>query len=446
MVPTITPVRGQSGALYNTRDLSPESNKRATEGLAADFYVDRLQSHENMDHSDAYYAFQLKKPVSVRIHDPALGVNRVKCSCGGGEDPICCEHIYASTAYSSILFLADQTQWLFDALNAVLKGSSTPSIRTLTRDSVVTEISGLFDLIGERINSLPDLLNSIRGSESDDDEEIAARKLALREMLSVFDQEALPEEYLQNLPDVPTDLPIDQLFVPWNLGATIYRLAVRDESIYASLERVLHRDICARYYLTKQRGKARQAMRNLDQRAQTEPSNNPTVQDMDVGECGRTLRRIVWEICQYREASISKGPLKAETTALFSEVLVEILEGVCERNRDIGTENLYARLIGDPPRPAAPEEEGAFVIDHLRNFPSEEWRHLTERLDEIAEDVRQNAPHERHPSLRFASQIDEMVQDYVDDEDVFEPSSLAVQHPRRPTMSDERERQRPRFG
>ena len=98
VVPTITPVRGQSGALYNTQDLSPESNKRATEGLAADFYVDRLHSHENMDHSDAYYAFQLKKPVSVRIHDPAFGVNRVKCSCGGGEDPICCEHIYASTA------------------------------------------------------------------------------------------------------------------------------------------------------------------------------------------------------------------------------------------------------------------------------------------------------------------------------------------------------------
>ena len=105
---SINPVRGHSGVLYHTQNLSPNSKIRAAEGLTADFYVDRLHSHEKMDHSDAYYAFQLKKPVSVRIHDPAFGVNRVKCSCGGGDDSVCCVHIFVSAEHTLSQSLADQ--------------------------------------------------------------------------------------------------------------------------------------------------------------------------------------------------------------------------------------------------------------------------------------------------------------------------------------------------
>lgn len=92
----IPPVQGHSGALYNTQDLSPDSQIRAAEGLAADFYVDLVRNHEKPDHTDAYHAFQLMKPVSVHVHDPSFGVNKVKCSCGGGDDSACCEHIYVS--------------------------------------------------------------------------------------------------------------------------------------------------------------------------------------------------------------------------------------------------------------------------------------------------------------------------------------------------------------
>ena len=336
-------------------------------------------------------------------------------------------------------------KWLFDALSAVLTDRPSTSIRDLTHDSVMTEISNLYDLIGERMHSLPDLLNSIRGSEFDDEDEVAARKSTLQDMLSVFDSAALPEEYLRDFLDISSETPIDQIFVPGNLGATIFKLAVRDETIHTTLERILHQDICARYYLTKQRRRARQAMLELDRFERMGPRSNMGVQDMDVGQCGRILRRIVREICQDREARLSRGPLKGETRRLAPEVLVEILEGVCERNRDIYSENLYAYLISEPPRPARTEDQDAFVIDHLRNFPPNEWRHLAERLSEIAEDVRRNAPHGRHRSLGYASKIEDMVNDMVGDEDVFEPSSLAVQHPRRPTFSDERETQRPRF-
>lgn len=297
------------------------------------------------------------------------------------------------------------------------------------------------------MHSLPRMLNGIRGFDTDEDEEIAARKSALSDMLSVFDPKALPREYLHDLPEVSTEMPIDQLFVPGDLSATIYGLAMLDESVYYSLETVIHRDLCTRYYLIKQRRRVRQALRDLDRYAANGPTSNIEAQGMDVEECGRTLRRIGCEIWQDHESRLSKGLLQPETKTMAPEVLVEMLEGVVARNRDIYGENLYVYLISEPPT-TAHEENGDFVIDYLRNFPLQDWMHQTmnERLDRIAQFVRQNAPHGRHRTLLYASKIEGLLNDYVGRSDVFEPTSPLFSRPRRPTFDDERESQRPRFG
>ena len=91
----ITPIVGHSGLLYSTQGLSPGSSQRAAEGLVSEFFVDRLQSHESS--SGAYYAFQLKKPISVRIHNPAEGHGRVECTCEDFQQhQSACIHIYVS--------------------------------------------------------------------------------------------------------------------------------------------------------------------------------------------------------------------------------------------------------------------------------------------------------------------------------------------------------------
>lgn len=294
------------------------------------------------------------------------------------------------------------------------------------------------------MRSLPRILNGI---DIDDDEEIAAKKSALSDMLSIFDRVKLPEEYLHDLPEISTEMPIDQLFVPGDLSATIYGLAMLDESIYYSLEKVLHRDLCTRYYLSKQRRSAREALRDLDRYEANRPTSDIEAQVMDVEECGRTLRRISNEIWQDHESRISKGPLQPETKTMAPEVLVEMLEGVVGRNRDIYGENLYDFLINDPPT-TTHEENGDFVIDFLRNFPYQDWMHQTmnERLDRIARLVRQNAPHSRHRSISYASKIEALLNDYIGRSDVFEPTSPLFSRQRRPTFDDERESQRPRFG
>lgn len=89
-----TPIHGHSGLLYDAQNLSPGSAQRATEGLLSEYFVDQLRSHETSQ--GTYYAFQLKKPVSVRIHDPTNG-NKVECTCEEYQrSKSACVHIYVS--------------------------------------------------------------------------------------------------------------------------------------------------------------------------------------------------------------------------------------------------------------------------------------------------------------------------------------------------------------
>ena len=96
----VPPIVGHSGMQYNTQGLSSTSAARASEGLGSDYFVDRLRSHETSN--GTYYAFQLKKPISVRIHDPTKSVNRVECTCG---DRSPCIHIYVCSAPIALLVL-----------------------------------------------------------------------------------------------------------------------------------------------------------------------------------------------------------------------------------------------------------------------------------------------------------------------------------------------------
>lgn len=88
----VPPLQGRSRAQYNLQGLSPNSSARMEEGVNTDFLVDHLRSYP-LDNS-TYYAFQLKKPVSVRIYDPGMGLNRVTCTCD--DNSPCCVHIYVS--------------------------------------------------------------------------------------------------------------------------------------------------------------------------------------------------------------------------------------------------------------------------------------------------------------------------------------------------------------
>lgn len=323
---------------------------------------------------------------------------------------------------------------------------------------IAGEISGLYDLIGENMVTLPHKLNTTRGSgpDSDTDEELTeeasvsheleARAAVATDMLSIFDRERLPDELGSELPEVSIDTALEDVLTPDNLTTTIYGLAVLEESFCKHLRRLINHDVCADHYLVKQRRRAQRAILRLDQPAK-DPSITADDPSIRVWECGDTLRRIVREVCLDREARNLKKPLGLRSLNKAAELLVDILEDVCKHNKNIATigsssptpgvdANLYTYLISDPP----PFEEGDFVIDQLCKFPQNEWRHLLEYLTTIAEYVRNNARARQYRSVRYADKIEAMINDYTSS--AFEPSSSSH---RRPASSSDRESQRRRY-
>ena len=327
----------------------------------------------------------------------------------------------------------------------MLTDQPSTSVRALSQEDIITEICGLYDSIGESMSDLPDRLNALCGSESDSDDEttspeITSRQLVLRDTLSTFNPAALPHEHWREIAAAMARTPNDQLLVEGSLTATIYRMAVRDDTFYRYLTRVVDPDTCAQHYFTKQLQRARRALMDLDRYAPV----GLQMEGMKVSECGGYLRRIVSEICEEREARLSRGPLSAETRKRIAESLVRILDGVLNRNREVYGDNLYNFLIAEPTRPVPGQVDDDFVIDRLRAFPPTEWVHLTEYLERIAARIRRNALHGPHPSMRHAEKIEEMVRENEDSSD-SEPSFSPVRQSRRPTLNDERESQRPRF-
>jgi hypothetical protein len=364
-------------------------------------------------------------------------------------------------------------QWLFDGLKALLVEDSKGTTHTITQGEVVAQLSGLYDLIGERLASLPDQLNATRGdeAESDSDESEAdesyassnsdIRKETVRDMLSVFDRRALPSEYGLDFPEnAPAAASGTELYVPGSLAATIYEVAIRDEVFFRRLRKVITRDICAGSYFWKQWVKAKELMAELDRFAGSGPLRQAQTTDVTVPACARGLRLIVHQIFENRDARTAREPLGPDVISKVVEVLVEILhEVVCNRNRDIfehmsgegaaeGHErdrNLFTYLIGNPPRfdssvPLAMRDD--FIIDRLREFPPREWRHLLERLTTIIDFIHENASGNEH-AIAYAAKLELMVREYTTE--AFEPSSSSVQR-RRPTISSPRESQRRRFG
>lgn len=361
------------------------------------------------------------------------------------------------------------------------------------------DISELYNRIGEHVESLPQQLNRLTGDATDSSSENSAteesqvsrdlngRREIVQDILSVFDPNALAGEYGQNFQqkDKVRARASENLYVPGNLAATIYEIAIRDEAFYRRLRKVVTPDICAKSYFSRQLLRAREVMSRLDRfamrKGSSEPQPDGKKKDVDVPECARIIQLIVHQICTERDARASKGPLEALTSMNAAEILVDILAEVVynrdkdvyhqgERERDRGHDddndneprrnrNLYLYLIGDPPPPPPPlsssvlppppppfgmigdddndnNDDDFFIISRMiRYFPPSEWSHLLERLTTILDHIQEKSTSTTtttEGSKAFARKLESILREYT--EDVFEPSTSSGLR-RRPTTS-----------
>lgn len=310
----------------------------------------------------------------------------------------------------------------------------------------------LYPFIEPRENLIFNQLNSLltipqehdsEGSEREDTSmttNLFARRDVLCDLLSSFDRRLLPDEFRSDFVDhAPiVDSPED-CFIGDNLYATVYQMAIRDETFFRALRRVVPHDYCADQYYKKQHARAIEAMQKLS------PQNHPTHPGAtsSVPACARELRHIVHQIYLDRGTRTTQQPLGAEVAPKLAELLVLLIQEVCRRNEDVSggspnsgsrprdeprrNRNLYAYLISDPPfDPTLPVwMRDAFVIDGLRNIPATEWRHLFELLTTIKDQVMENARDDEPAALVFAEKIEEMLREYTIYAD--EPSSSSAQ-------------------
>lgn len=336
------------------------------------------------------------------------------------------------------------------------------------------DISELYNRIGERIESLPQQLNRFTGDATDSSSENSAteenhvsrdlnsRQEIVKDILSVFDPKALPGDYGQIFQkDEVRAGTSENLYVPGNLAATIYEIAISDDAFYRRLRKVVTRDICAKSYFSKQQLRATEVMSRLDRFVKSGSFECPDVKDVDVPECARSIQLIVHQICTDRDARASKGPLGTLTSMNAAEILVDILaEVVCNRDKDVyegqwerddneprRNRNLYLYLIGDPPISDASAPFGMgddFIIDRIRGFPTMEWSHLLERLTTILDHILEKCTDEDDTAARgsksYARKLDSILREYT--EEVFEPSTSSGLRRRPMTSPPARQRRR----
>ena len=302
-------------------------------------------------------------------------------------------------------------------------------------------LSQMYPLIGGHESSLPTLLNDLRGpdveppetpgTEAPDASNLVTRSDALCDMLSTFDNQLLPEEFRRDFVDrARPKRTLEDCLEPRNLYVTIYQMAIIDVTVFEALRRTVPYDHCAERYITKQDLRSREAIDRVDQMDQA-GAGVPAAMVID---CARSLRIFVHQVCEDR---IKRLPTAANQARRLSTMLVELIQKVCDRNRDlrVGTgprarsrnHNLYSLLIDDPPNePTAPAYmNDAFVIDRLRSFPSDDWKHLFEDLTNIRDEIYENATQNQQASLSYGAKLDEMLRDYALHAD--EPSSSSVQ-------------------
>ena len=281
------------------------------------------------------------------------------------------------------------------------------NLDTLTRDLNMTPGDDA-DVEGDEGESD----DSSQADEDDSDDSSQASGLdstewVINDMLSVFDEERLPEEYgqqvfvqqiLRNITS-PRDM-IDRK----NLAATVHGLAIYDNRLRGCLRGVLTKEYCAFDFLRKIESRIESGLEDL--KAHT----NHDV----VGEAAALLRRCVEQIRQYVEY---RAPCSVRVKGKAASILVDLLYEICNCDRKstardyVGDRKrrLFKDLIGDQVKSDA-ESSPAFILDSLEGFSFNEWQTRLEQLQSALVMLKKlKAP------FAYIEKLEEIIQPYVPD-------------------------------
>ena len=201
------------------------------------------------------------------------------------------------------------------------------------------------------------------------------------DMLSVFDEERLPEEYAQQvfvqqmLRNIPTPR---NIIDRRNLAVTLHGLAIYDKTLRKRLRQVLTKEYCALDFLRKIESRINSGLEGL----------SVTTNRNIIGETAALLRRCVDQIPQYIQ---DRAPFSVGVKRKAAWIIVDLLYRVCDCDwrptvRDDVEDrkrNLFNQLIGNQVKSEPESEPTFFVLDCLENFVGIEWQARLEQLQNV---------------------------------------------------------------
>ncbi|KAJ5180535.1 hypothetical protein N7492_003745 [Penicillium capsulatum] len=365
-------VLARSGITYDLSSLDAESEAKALVGLTGQFDVLNCRA------SSAGYDFQLLDRPRVHISAEAPTCT---CSTFQGRPENACQHIF----------------WVLDQLHGYFLSKPPSREVALSRDGRPRVHLRIEDLLQGKLETVADGLNwQYLRVEGDGRTTGMTRTEKVRDVLSAFSTEVLPEDFRQDLAETTTQTrAAEQCVVQGDLEATIFRLAVHDDAVFGSLCKAMPAGACAAIYFDKMHEQTRRLLVDFDRYCATGESpvdaNSPGAESVGIEQ---VVERLRLSVARIHANILTRAPHGTEGAA---KALVSILESVASRNRDAlggnnwnrasfhnedeDQRNLHHLLIGSDDMNLGPEDD-LFVLSALEALPSSDLIQFIPKLRE----------------------------------------------------------------
>ncbi|KAL4934040.1 uncharacterized protein BDV17DRAFT_73303 [Aspergillus undulatus] len=398
----LSAVKTSSGLVYDFRSsgLDRETEARALLGLTTDFEVLFCGREEGG------YEFVFGERVRVRmdIDEDEDEDGDYTCSCAAfrGVNDVACQHIF----------------WLLDQLRGQLVSAPpTPSRILLSSDGHAKGFPRVEHLLSDpnATTTLEVLAEQLDWPylRSAAEEGGMSRAQRMRDILSAFSTSVLPEEFRLDLAEdeeqtgrrsgrrVRARTP-EQCVVQGDFEATLFRLAVHDDNVFASLCKAMPPGACAAIYFDKVLERSRKALAAFDKDCQTlKPGSREGETSLDT-----ILETLTTTASNIHRNISGRAPHGLQGAA---KALTILLEDISTRNKDALAGNRYGRVSFSTESSSSDEDEddrnlyhqligssddddgnGHFCLDALADIPGEDLSIFKERLEAVLHRVEVN--------------------------------------------------------
>lgn len=276
-----------------------------------------------------------------------------------------------------------------DQLHRGLLSKRPPPGVLLTDSGFCPSFPAIHELIDDELEALANKAEwpyvpgdeTASGSSTDSGAGMSRQQKA-RDILSAFNEKVIPEEFRQDVNETSGAVRTpEQCVVQGDFEATMFRLAVHDDNVYASLRKVMPAGACAVIFFDKLQKKSRKLLADFDAYCENgKPRSDGTRLEVNL-----VVKELLLIVEQIESNILARAPHGSKGAG---ELLVGLLTELCSRNFDAMEEiswnrqvppgededdrNLYEQLIGQT------DESGKFfILDALEYLPPSvllEWK------------------------------------------------------------------------